>query len=101
MKNIDKHINLITTIIESHDSVVKAILKSVDKKFITFLGELALNILKKVITISSYYITKLKKYTSIVRLIGSTKINPEKRRKLCVQHSKAVVILLKASKQYF
>lgn len=101
MKNIDKHINLINTIIESDDSVVKAILKSTGKEFITFIGELALNILKKVISISNYFISKLKKYSNNVRLIGSSKISTVKRRKICVQSSKVVAILLKASRQYF
>lgn len=101
MKKLDKHLELISTIIKSNDKVVKTILKTCDKSFINFIGELSLNILKEVIILTKYYIKRLKTFSKIIRLIGSNKVKIEKRRRLCVKYNNVIILLLKACQKYF
>lgn len=88
-------VRYLATISSKESSVSKNIFKSVDKNFIHFLGEIALNILVENIIISDKEAKRLAPFVSLIRKIGSKSINSKNRRNLCIANPTGVCLMLK------
>jgi hypothetical protein len=91
---------LVDIVIYSSTKQRIAVLKSCDKEFIQFIGQVALNILQSVVPLSKHYKTKLKRQADVIRALGSKRITHVKRRKLCLSNDNLVVEILKAGYKY-
>lgn len=88
----------LTFLLSADIKVQKGILESAEDNFIQLLGEIALNILSETIELSNYFKTKLQKIAWFIRLIGSEKVKPKARRKLCIKYINFLILMLKAVK---
>ena len=98
MRISEKNIALVrylATITSKERIVGKNIFKSVDKNFIHFLGEIALNILVESIIISDSEAKRLAPFVTLIRKIGSKSINSKNRRNLCIANPRGVCLMLK------
>lgn len=80
--------------------VCKNIIKSADKSFIKFVGELALNLLQGNIDYQKKYLESLSKRKSIIRQLASKRSSSKIRRSICVKYPSVILMLLRATKNY-
>jgi hypothetical protein len=91
---------LVDVVIHSSSRQRIGLLKSCDKEFIQFIGQVALNILEQVVPLSSHYKAKLRRHADVIRAIGSARITHTRRQKLCASNDKLVVDILKSGYEY-
>ena len=80
--------------------VCKNIIKSADKSFINFIGELALNLLQGNIDCQKKYLESLAKRKSIIRQLASKRSSSKIRRSICIKYPSLILLLLRATKIY-
>lgn len=97
MSHSKKNLQLVKLLIDAEPTVCRSVLKTAASNFITFLGEVAINILHQNITITDHYLNKLRTHSKVIRDLGSKRIKNRRRQKLCVEHHKVVQLMLKAS----
>ena len=90
------NIKIIDLFLQVDLKLQQSILKGASDNFIDFLGEIALNVLKGVLPLSSYYKKKLNDHAPFIRDIASAGVKRDKRRKLCVKYTSILTLLLKA-----
>lgn len=83
-------------LLSADSTLQKSLLKAVHDDFITFLGEMALNILEGVIPLSKHFKRKLQPHAAFIRNLGSKRLKATSRRRLCVTKSELIVSILKA-----
>jgi hypothetical protein len=77
----------------------KALLDTITQDQLKALTEIAVNILRGVLTITPFYYTKLKKDRKLIRIIGDTSVSLKRKRELLCRRGRVIVLLLKAVEQ--
>jgi hypothetical protein len=76
-----------------------ALLDTITQDQLRALTEIAVNILRGVLTVTPSYYTKLKKDKKLIRNIGDTSVSLKRKRELLCRRGRVIVLLLKSVEQ--
>lgn len=75
----------------------KALIDTITKEQLRALTEITINVLQGVISLTSVYKDKLKKYKTLVTLIGDTSVSAKRKKTALRKNAHAVILLLKSA----